>query len=180
MKIEIKSRFNGSALFAHYKEENSIKITLEAAVMAGADLAGANLAGADLAGAYLAGANLAGADLARADLAGAYLAGANLARANLARANLAGANLDGANLDGANLAGIKVNWTSHDLIAEILRRWAKDSIPRRMLVGLIVLSRDWCWPQFLRIKHPEKKAVLAELSRWLQKDEKAPWLPQKK
>ena len=97
-------------------------------------------------------------------------AGANLARANLA----------GAYLARANLAGIKVNWTSHDLIAEILRRWAKDSIPRRMLVGLIVVSRDWCWPQFLRIKHPEKKAALAELSRWLQKDEKAPWLPQKK
>jgi len=175
MKIEIKSQFDGSALFAHYKEENSIKITLEAAVMAGADLAGANLAGADLAGAYLAGANLARANLARANLARAYLAGANLARAYLA-----GANLDGANLDGANLAGIKVNWTSHDLIAEILRRWAKDSIPRRMIAGLILVSRDWCWPQFLKINHPEKEAALTELSRWLQKDEKAPWLPQKK
>jgi len=101
MKIEIKSRFDASVLFAHEAEGNTLKITLEAAVkaranLAGADLADANLAGADLAGANLADANLAGAYLARADLAGADLADANLARADLADANLAGADLAGA------------------------------------------------------------------------------------
>ena len=89
MKIQITARFTGSVLFEHEAENNTMKLTLEAAISARANLAGANLDGA-----YLAGANLAGANLARA-----YLAGANLARANLARANLDGANLDGANLD---------------------------------------------------------------------------------
>jgi hypothetical protein len=94
VKIEIKCRFGGSVLFSHESENNTTRLTLEAAVSAGANLAGANLDGANLAGAYLAGAYLAGA----------YLDGANLDGANLARANLAGAYLDGANLDGANLA----------------------------------------------------------------------------
>ena len=74
MKIEIRSRRNGKLLFAHEAENNTLKITLEAAVRA------------------------------RAYLDGAYLARANLAGANLARAYLDGANLAGANLDGANLA----------------------------------------------------------------------------
>jgi len=133
MKIEIKCRFSGSILFSHEAENNSMKLTLEAAVSARANLARANLAGANLARAYLDGAYLDGAYLARANLDGAYLAGAylagaylacaylaganldganlagaNLARANLARANLDGANLDGANLDGANLDGAKI------------------------------------------------------------------------
>ena len=65
MKIEIKCKFSGKVLFEHDEEVNSIRITLEVAVKAGA-----NLAGAYLARAYLDGANLAGANLA-----GAYLAG---------------------------------------------------------------------------------------------------------
>jgi uncharacterized protein YjbI with pentapeptide repeats len=110
MKIEIKCRFSGSVLYSHEAENNSMRVTLEAAISARAYLAGANLAGANLAGAYLDGAYLAGANLAGANLAGANLAGANLAGAYLAGANLAGAYLDGANLagaylDGANLAG---------------------------------------------------------------------------
>ena len=84
MKIEIKCRFSGNVLFSHEAEENTLRLTIEAAVTARAYLAGANLAGANLAGANLAGADLAGANLAGADLAGAYLAGANLAGANLA------------------------------------------------------------------------------------------------
>ena len=98
MKIQIKCRFSGSVLFEHEHENNSIKLTVEAAVKARANLARANLAGANLAGANLDGAYLAGANLAGANLDGAYLA-----RAYLARANLAGANLDRANLEGAKI-----------------------------------------------------------------------------
>ena len=108
MKIEIKCRVDGSILFSHEAENNTMRLTLEAAVsaranLAGAYLAGANLDGANLDGAYLARANLDGAYLARANLARAKLDGAYLAGANLDGAYLAGANLDGANLDGANL-----------------------------------------------------------------------------
>ncbi len=79
MKIEIKCRFDGSILFSHEAENNSMRLALEAAVSADAYLARANVAGANLDGANLAGAYLAGANLARAYLAGAYLAGAYLA-----------------------------------------------------------------------------------------------------
>ena len=95
MKIQITARFTGLVLFEHEAENNTMKLTLEAAISARANLAGA----------YLACANLARANLARANLAGAYLACAYLDGANLARANLDGANLDGANLACANLAG---------------------------------------------------------------------------
>ena len=96
MKIQITARFTGLVLFEHEAENNTMKLTLEAAISARANLAGA----------YLACANLARANLAGAYLAGAYLDGANLARANLAGANLAGAYLDGANLaDKSELQG---------------------------------------------------------------------------
>jgi hypothetical protein len=81
LKIEIKCRFSGKVLFEHEQEENSVKITLEAGVKAGAYLDGAYLDGANLAGAYLARANLDRAYLDGANLDGAYLAGANLAGA---------------------------------------------------------------------------------------------------
>ena len=120
MKIEIKNRFNGSVLFAHDVEENSLAITLRMAIksranlsranlsdadLSGADLSGANLSRADLSGADLSGADLYGADLYGANLSGANLSGADLYGANLSRADLYGADLYGANLSGANLSG---------------------------------------------------------------------------
>jgi hypothetical protein len=105
MKIEIKCRFSGSILFSHEAEDNSMKLTLEAAVSARANLAGAYLARANLAGANLAGANLDGANLD-----GAYLDGANLAGANLARANLDGANLAGETLTKAPISILNLIW----------------------------------------------------------------------
>ncbi|MGE5622223.1 MAG: pentapeptide repeat-containing protein [Bacillota bacterium] len=105
MKIEIKSRWNGSILFAHEAEENSLAITLAMALKAGANLRGADLRGADLGGADLYGANLRGADLRGADLGGADLGDADLRGANLGGADLRGADLRGADLGGANLGG---------------------------------------------------------------------------
>ena len=123
MKVSILSRFNASLLFEYESEENSLKITLQAAVKSGAnlygadlrdadlrcanlrcaDLRGANLYGADLRSADLYGANLRGANLDGADLYGANLRGANLRCADLRGADLYGANLRGANLDGEKL-----------------------------------------------------------------------------
>lgn len=48
MKIEIKSGSNGAVLFSHKCENNTIRITVEAAVRAGANLDGANLDGETL------------------------------------------------------------------------------------------------------------------------------------
>jgi len=60
MKIEIKSRYTESVLFSHDVDENTLKISLLAALKAGADLCGANLCGANLRVADLGGANLDG------------------------------------------------------------------------------------------------------------------------
>ena len=119
MKIQITALFSGSVLFEHEAENNTVYLTLVAAVKAranlanaylgGAYLARANLANAYLGGAYLARANLDGANLANAYLGGAYLARANLDGANLGGANLGGANLARANLGGANLGGANLD-----------------------------------------------------------------------
>ena len=44
MKIQITARFTGLVLFEHEAENNTMKLTLEAAISARANLAGANLA----------------------------------------------------------------------------------------------------------------------------------------
>ncbi len=118
--------------------------------------------GANLRGANLRGANLRDADLRGADLWGANLRGANLWDANLRGANLRGANLRGANLWDADLRDadhkkIKLNWQSHDLLAELLRQSAGDNSQRRMVAGLILVSRDWCWNKFMALDIPEKQ-----------------------
>lgn len=112
MNIEIKSWKSDEVLFAHDCENNTIKLTVEAAVKEDVRLDYANLdraylAGANLDRAYLAGARLAGACLDRASLDGAKLGGASLAGAKLAGAKLAGATLAGARLEGAILDGAR-------------------------------------------------------------------------
>ncbi len=105
-------------------------------------------------------------------------------RANLRNTNLWGANLQGANLryailcgtylSGANLLGAILNWHSHTLLSEILRRSAGDSVERRMLAGLIAVSTDWCWDKFLSLEHLEKAWAINELSKWVQPGDGAP------
>ena len=67
--IKIK-HINGRVLFSHECENNTIALTVEAAVRAGADLTWA-----DLAGRNPAWARLSRADLVWADLAGVKLGG---------------------------------------------------------------------------------------------------------
>lgn len=118
------------------------------------DLSGTNLMGADLSGANLIEADLSGANLKGANLAGANLKGANLAGVNLKGANLKGANLKGANLIWTNLmdadfSNVRMNWQSHELVAERLRQAAGDDPLKRMAAGFVIVSRMWCWEQFI-------------------------------
>src|SRR4051812_38650117 len=78
MKFEIKNRWNGSVLFAHEADGNTIAITLSMALEAQSRLIGAYLRDAYLRDADLSGADLRGADLRGADLRGADLRGADL------------------------------------------------------------------------------------------------------
>ena len=110
MKIEIKSRFTGEVLFSNESEENSIKITLLAAIEAGANLYRADLRRANLRGANLYRANLRGADLYEADLRGADLYGADLYGANLYEADLYEADLYGEKLLKTPLFIYNLEW----------------------------------------------------------------------
>jgi hypothetical protein len=106
MRIKIKDRLNGKVLFAHGQENNSIKITLEAAVKAGVDLSYA-----DLKSAYLGNANLGNAHLNGANLNGAYMGNAYLKSAYLGGTNLGNAYLNGADLSDAYLGNTYLNGT---------------------------------------------------------------------
>ena len=88
MKLSIMSRFSASVIFEFEADENSIKITLEAAVKARANLRGANLYGANLRGANLRGASLHGANLDGANLRGANLDGEKLSKTPIQINNL--------------------------------------------------------------------------------------------
>lgn len=106
-KIEIKS-IEGKVLFSYEKENNTLKDTLEVAVinsikLRGADLQGANLESINLNWIDLSFSNLKGANLKNANLRHSYLYGANLSHANLQSADLRGARLRDADLQGANL-----------------------------------------------------------------------------
>ena len=58
MKIEIKNRYDGSVIYSHECEGNTIKKTVEKAVKENANLENANLENAVLENAYLGNANL--------------------------------------------------------------------------------------------------------------------------
>ena len=83
---------------------------------------------------------------------GANLSGANLSGADLRSADLRSANLYGADLYGANLSGAKLNWQSHGIVAELLRCAASQDVRHRMVAGLIAVSLDWCWDEFLALR----------------------------
>ena len=165
--IEIKNRFTGELICTGETPQDAVESNF--ASLGGAYLAGANLRGAYLRGAYLRDAYLAGADLRCANLAGADLRGADLRYAKLT-----GADLRGANLRGAHLGGGKIAWQSHDLIAEILRRAAGDDVAKLKVAGLILVSRDWCWADFLKLRDPLAGWALDVLRLWAEGDEHAP------
>ena len=109
--IEIKN-IDGVVIFKHEAEDNTITLTVEAALSCGVSLAKANLAGACLAVADLTGADLTGADLTGADISWADLADAILIGAKLKDANLKGAFLEGADLTEADITGANINWAN--------------------------------------------------------------------
>ena len=155
---------------------------LNGANLNGADLNGANLRGADLNGADLRYANLRYADLNGANLNGADLRGADPRYANLRYADLNGANLNGANLRGANLRGANLRYANlngadlnelktisisdHYLLSQILLNNAK-TIKQRKWAGLIRISLDWCWNDFLKnMSKPCIKWCVSILGQW--------------
>ena len=147
MKIEIKHKCSGRILATHTCKNNTIKITLEKCIVKGANLREADLREA----------NLWGTDLREADLRGANLGGANLRGANLWRANLR----------EANPQNIKVlSITDHNLLSQILLNHA-ETTKQREWAGLIAISLDWCWKDFLENMSPSCiKWCISILNKW--------------
>ena len=147
---------------------------LKGAKLREAYLEGAYLKGANLKGAYLKGANLEGADLEGADLREAYLWEAYLRRANLKGANLKGANLEGADLEGADLKGANLNWNSHCLLSHILWESADGNLQREMLASFVGRKTSWCWNEWRKFQHPEKKWAIGVLTKLKRENEVTP------
>ena len=109
-----------------------------------------------------------GADLSGADLSGAYLSGADLSDADLSDADLR----------DADLSGAKISWSSHWMIAELLRRVAGDDIAKLKVAGLVSIQREWCWDDFAaKCKaDPLWPWAIEELAKWVQDGDNAPEL----
>jgi hypothetical protein len=186
---------DGSLRGANLGGANLGGANLRGAYLWGADLRGADLQGANLGGANLRGANLWGANLRGANLRGAYLWGADLQRADLRGADLQGADLRGADLQGANLENIRMSWTSHALISEILSR-AATTLAQAQFVAFVGANVELCWEEWMRDEVPaaltEKYAdatpaewqaltahrawAIGALTPFVKDDEVAPWL----
>ena len=113
-------------------------------------------------------ADLRGADLRGADLGDAYLGGADLRGADLGDAYLGGADLRGADLSDADLGGARPGWRSHALISELLRREAGDDLDKRSLAGLVAISVDWCFDEWIPLiaTHPLASWAVETLRPW--------------
>ena len=142
--------------------------------LAGANFRGSDLRDVDFRGSDLTDADFLGAVLVDADFRGAVLVGANFRDAVLTRCRFTGSTLTDADLRDADLTGVGVNWRSHELVAEILRRHAGDDMDKRMLAGLILISKDWCWSQFAQISHPQRQWAIDALASHLREDDAGP------
>jgi hypothetical protein len=90
----------------------------------------------------------------------------------------------------ANFEGAKINWQSHSLLSELLRRAAGEDLLKQAMAALIGTHTDWCWAVWMNDSAPEgcQKAhwdllvsrprnwALGVLTTYLKDDEAAPWL----
>lgn len=120
------------------------------------------------------GANLRGVDLSGADLRWADLSWVDLSGSTFRGADLRGVNLSGANLRGSDLSGCRLNWQSHDLVAEMLRRWADGDVQRRALAGIVLVSTDLCWRDFASMDISQRDDALAYLRTLVREGDRAP------
>ena len=86
------------------------------------------------------------------------------------------ARASGADLRDAYLGGANLNWTSHDLLSEILWR-AADTEARQMVAAYIGRRTDWCWSEWAKWEHPEREWARTELAKWVKDGDGAPgWI----
>lgn len=201
-KITIKKRWSNAVLFE--ADADDIREALYQAIKARVDLRAADLRGARLVGLHLPeaclpqvdfrgadlaraafsradlhGANFNGARLHEADFENAALAGASFARAELHAARLRGTDLgksdfEGAELVKADFTGAILPWQSHDVLAELLRRAARRDVAKLKVAGLVLVSRDRCWGDFVALDDPLKEWALGTLAAYVRPGDGAP------
>lgn len=95
---------------------------------------------------------------------------------NLAGADLLYASFSYAQLHAVSLDGIRPNWSSRELLAELLRQRAGLNVERLQFAGLVLLQRDWCWSDFRNCGAPALPWALDELAKFVRPgDASVPW-----
>lgn len=67
-----------------------------------------------------------------------------------------------------------LNWGSHALISALLFSQCGQDAEKRKLAGLIAVSLDWCWDQFLSLDDPLKPWALKILKEYVTEGDDAP------
>lgn len=152
-----------------------VRTKLVGSIMSCANFYSCDFTGADMQRTYLSCADCHGANFQDALLDGAILANADLSGANLTGCSLVNAYLPTCNLDCARL-----NWNSHDLVAEVLRRDAGEDLIRRSVAGLFLASRDVEIGRLLTFQLPSSAWAINELARWVEDGDGAPEILKKR
>ena len=113
--------------------------------LAGATMSCSNFYESDFTEASLERAYLSCADCHGANFTNAILDGANLANADFSGCDFTGASLVNTYLPTCNLDGAVLNWDSHDLVAEVLRREAGNDPWKLRIAGAILVHRYDKW-----------------------------------
>ena len=82
--------------------------------------------------------------------------------------------LFGSKLFGSTLDNIDVGWSSHQLIAEILRQAAGDDVGKLGLAGIVYQHHHKCWDSFISMKHPDTVWALRLLAKRIKDDSTPP------
>jgi hypothetical protein len=160
------ARFDGASFYG---------ARFDGASFYGARFYGARFDGASFYGARFDGASFDGASFDGASFDGASFYGASFYGARFDGASFDGASFDGASFDGASFYGAKLSWSSHDILSEILRLAAQGNVERRKVAGLILVSRDWCWEEFLGLaSDPHFAWAMDVLADYVQDGDGAP------
>ena len=140
MKIEIKNRWNGSVIFSHECEDNTIELTLLKAIAEYSDLRDSDLSGSDLSGSDLSGSDLRGSNLRDSDLRGSNLRGSDLRDSDLSGSDLSGSDLSGSDLSGSDLSGSDLRGSDLTPIRDDI--WAILSSAPKEVSGLISAIKE--------------------------------------
>ena len=148
---------------AKFREAKLALVDLSNADCSGGDFQDACLSGADMSYGNFEGATFAYATLEDSNLGCADLAGVDFERANLHGADFRSAVIKQTNFYAADLSGVQFDSGCHEIISEILRQAAGKDVQKRMLAGLVLVSKDWCWSEF---GHFLSEAGMTDLFAW--------------